>query len=103
MQGEYERYPIDTFYKQQKLRYPIKVPINAATSVAFQGELFLHGVLFNQFNDDSFAYHLKAGSRQFSNYLILIGNMNSPTEFAPKYASIVRFSLFAFFPSKIFY
>jgi hypothetical protein len=65
--------------------------INAATKVTLKGRQYVHAWLNQQFADTSGVTHrLSARSRQFSSFVILLGKLNSPTEFAPKHAMIVQ-------------
>lgn len=67
--------------------------LNAATTVRFSGEMFLHAYMRHEFHQDSSqspALSLRAEARQFSSFIVLIGRMSSATSFDPKYAMIVQ-------------
>jgi hypothetical protein len=66
-------------------------PINAATKIEFQGDFYLHAWLNHQFEGNSAPnLNLCVRARQFSSFIVLLGRINSATEFAPKHAIILQ-------------
>jgi hypothetical protein len=66
------------------------IPIDAATSVEITGDRFLHGWMQHRFKSKAKTeYHLACRARQFSNFLIIIGNVAGPDQFDPKEAIIL--------------
>jgi len=83
--------PILTSIRPINSNKPMKFAINAATTIEFNGSKYLHGWLgfeFSGYSDSTF--ELVARARQFSNYIIIIGNVLSSDEFEPKNAVLVR-------------
>jgi hypothetical protein len=72
--------------------YLINIPINAAATVAINGDIFLHGYMQHRTEDsyDSGNKVLAARSRQFSSFLIIVGKMAGPNLFKPSNAMILQ-------------
>ena len=91
-----ENQPIQTYSRRirgGKDQSPIRVPINAATSVELIGDRILSGWVRYQFQEHgSMKAHssLVARARQFSSYMLLIGTMTGPDTFDPKHAIILQ-------------
>lgn len=68
------------------------VPINAATSVELRGGCFLHGWLQHRFESSHAvsSFQLAARARQFSSFLLIVGNMMGPNQLSPKNAIILQ-------------
>ncbi|GAX14051.1 hypothetical protein FisN_5Lh025 [Fistulifera solaris] len=68
------------------------VPINAATSVELRGGCFLHGWLQHRFESSPVEplFQLAARARQFSSFLLIIGNIMGPNQLNPKNAIILQ-------------
>lgn len=68
------------------------VPINSATSVELRGDCFLHGWLQHRFDSSpvSPSFQLAARARQFSSFLLIVGNMMGPNQLSPKAAIILQ-------------
>jgi hypothetical protein len=65
--------------------------INAATSVSFTGERYLHAYVAHTFTGSAPpSLQLSARARQFSSFLMLIGRMGSATTFEPQYGIILQ-------------
>src|SRR6185369_1384499 len=65
--------------------------INAGTKVGFYGDRFLHTWIMHRFSGQSqFSSFLHARARQFSSFILLVGNVVSPKLFSPKFGVIVR-------------
>jgi hypothetical protein len=84
--------PICTFSRRTR-GTTVRFQLNAATEVDMAGDMFVHGCIMHRFGDDgdpSNTLELNARTGQFSSYILMLGKMNGPTLFAPKYAMIVR-------------
>lgn len=85
---------IETFSKHipgDSLVSPMSIPLNAATTVDFLGDQYLHGWLDTQFAGEQPVEHfISARARQFSCFLLLVGNISGPDEFTPKDAIILQ-------------
>jgi len=86
--------PIETFSRLipgDSLVIPISIPLNAATTVEFMGDQYLHGWMDTQFasySPDTFS--ISARARQFSCFLLMTGTISGPNEFKPSNAIIVQ-------------
>jgi hypothetical protein len=69
---------------------PVELPINAATTLELVGDRYLHGWMMHSFTDTDDSFQLVARARQFSSFLLVLGSIAGPNEFAPKHAVIVR-------------
>lgn len=70
---------------------PMKFNINAATSVQFKGERYLHAWLMHTFSGQGAPeVELVAQARQLSSFIVLIGKIACADTFEPKYAMIVQ-------------
>merc|ERR1712137_914227 len=84
--------PISTLVNHQKCgSTPMKFVLNAAANVSFFGDRFIHAWVGHQFSGDSGAtFSLSARARQFSSFILLIGNIISADLFEPKYGIIIQ-------------
>eukprot|EP00565_Helicotheca_tamesis_P000503 CAMPEP_0185726428 /NCGR_PEP_ID=MMETSP1171-20130828/2414_1 /TAXON_ID=374046 /ORGANISM="Helicotheca tamensis, Strain CCMP826" /LENGTH=970 /DNA_ID=CAMNT_0028394785 /DNA_START=84 /DNA_END=2996 /DNA_ORIENTATION=- len=85
--------PVVTFMRQIEGSSAMTFPINAATSVEFTGERFLHAWVCHQFgqeNESNSNFKLVARARQFSSFLLLIGTVSGPDSFEPQHAIILQ-------------
>jgi hypothetical protein len=69
--------------------YPMHIPINAATSVQFNGHLFLHAWMLQRFQQKQ-SFQLVSRARQFSSFLLLIGKISGPDTFEPEDGIILQ-------------
>ena len=70
---------------------PIFVPLNSATSVEITGDRYLHGWIQHRFESEAQSvYQLVARARQFSCFLLVVGNMAGKNKFSPKAAIILQ-------------
>ena len=70
---------------------PIFVPLNSATSVEITGDRYLHGWMQHRFESEAQSvYQLVARARQFSCFLLVVGNMAGKNKFSPKAAIILQ-------------
>mmetsp|Transcript_37829 Transcript_37829/g.100542 ORF Transcript_37829/g.100542 Transcript_37829/m.100542 type:complete len:938 (+) Transcript_37829:111-2924(+) len=70
---------------------PMRMEVNAATSVTFGGDRYLHAWLRHSFSGERGAEaFLGAQARQFSSFIMLVGTIKSATEFEAKYGVIVK-------------
>ena len=83
--------PALTFTRCIPLSESFNFPLNAATSVSFTGNAFLHSYLGHRFSSESLpTLTLEARARQFSGYVMLLGTIGGKDLFIPKHAMIVR-------------
>lgn len=91
--------PIDTFCKSWSSSDevpPMTFPINAATTIAFQGSRHVHGYLSHAFQaprssaTPTLQLRLVAAARQFSSFMVVLGRISSASTFDPKHAFIVE-------------
>jgi len=65
--------------------------IDAATTVSFNGNQFVHAWVDHCFSSSSqSSLKLKARARQFSSFILMIGTIVSANEFQPKHAIIIQ-------------
>lgn len=86
--------PIETFSRHMagdSLSSSISIPLNAATTIEFVGDQYLHGWMDTHFVGQSNAEHfISARARQFSCFLLMTGSISGPAEFTPKDAIILQ-------------
>jgi len=68
----------------------LKVPLNAATVLELTGGQFLHGYMNQRFGNSHKRHQLVARSRQFSSFILVVGNMIDGSTLDPKDAIIVQ-------------
>jgi hypothetical protein len=69
----------------------MQIPINAATTIDMEGTVFLHGWLLPSFaSSGTQEFKLVGRARQFSSFLMMVGNMASGDCFHPKDAIILQ-------------
>eukprot|EP01083_Nonionella_stella_P221258 790672_1 len=68
---------------------PVFIPINAAASVEFRGDMFLHAWIMSKFNQRN-EFELVARTRQFSSFMLILGKMTGPDGFEPAHAIILQ-------------
>jgi hypothetical protein len=77
--------------KNQRGELNMGFSINAATRIEFGGDRYVHAWLNHSFAGDSgLSLAFTARARQFSSFIVLLGRINSATEFAPKHAVILQ-------------
>lgn len=85
---------IETFSRHipgDSLVSPMQIPLNAATTVDFLGDQYLHGWMDTHFEGEWSPQHfISARARQFSCFLLMVGNISGPEEFTPKDAIILQ-------------
>jgi hypothetical protein len=70
---------------------PMSFAINAATSVSFTGDRYLHAYIAQTFaGSRPPSLQLSARARQFSSFLMVIGRIGSATTFEPQYGIILQ-------------
>lgn len=84
--------PIATMVRTyENVQQPMSFNLNAATKVSIYGDRYVHAWMGHQFSGESGAtFELCARARQFSSYIMLIGNIVSADQFAPKHGVIVK-------------
>ena len=70
--------------------HPLKVPLNAATTLELTGKTYLHGWLKHRFQDSTNVFRMSARARQFSSFVLVVGTMTSNDCMQPKEAIILR-------------
>jgi hypothetical protein len=71
--------------------WPMQFAINAATTITFGGDRYLHSCIRHQFAGvGTGSMTLSCRTRQFSSFLVLVGRINSATTFDPKHAIILQ-------------
>ncbi|CAJ1392179.1 unnamed protein product [Effrenium voratum] len=83
--------PIVTLENHGSTPTAMNFPLNASTTISFEGPVHLHGWLCHSFSGQTGAQlSLRARARQFSSMLVLVGRVTSATSFDPTYAAIVQ-------------
>eukprot|EP00012_Vannella_robusta_P013716 CAMPEP_0206209744 /NCGR_PEP_ID=MMETSP0166-20121206/17093_1 /ASSEMBLY_ACC=CAM_ASM_000260 /TAXON_ID=95228 /ORGANISM="Vannella robusta, Strain DIVA3 518/3/11/1/6" /LENGTH=500 /DNA_ID=CAMNT_0053631203 /DNA_START=92 /DNA_END=1594 /DNA_ORIENTATION=+ len=84
--------PISTLVNHQKCnKQPMKFTLSAAATVSFFGDRYIHAWMGHQFSGDSGAsFSLSARARQFSSFILLVGNIIAADLFDPKFGIIVQ-------------
>jgi hypothetical protein len=86
--------PIETFVRHlpgDNLATPMSIPLNAATTLEFVGDQYLHGWMDTNFAGQRNMNHsISAMARQFSCFLLMIVNISGPHEFTPSDAIILQ-------------
>eukprot|EP00475_Leptophrys_vorax_P007974 TRINITY_DN15106_c0_g1_i1.p1 TRINITY_DN15106_c0_g1~~TRINITY_DN15106_c0_g1_i1.p1 ORF type:complete len:946 (+),score=278.82 TRINITY_DN15106_c0_g1_i1:56-2893(+) len=83
--------PILTQVRRWKSDFPIQIPISAASEASVFGDRYLHSWMLYQFSGGQIpSFTLNARARQFSSFILLIGNMASSTSFIPKCGIIIK-------------
>lgn len=88
--GDGKMEAIDTLVRELDDPSPLKVPLNAATSLELTGKQFLHGWVQHRFQSHHKAYKLIARARQFSSFMLVVGTMVGSNELEPKEAIILQ-------------
>jgi len=68
----------------------LKVPLNAATVLELTGGQYLHGYMNQRFGSSHKRHRLVARSRQFSSFVLVVGNMIDGSTLDPKDAIIIQ-------------
>merc|ERR1712013_506235 len=68
----------------------LKVPLGAATVLELTGSQHLHGWMNHRFGESSKTHQLVARARQFSSFILVLGNMVDGSTLSPKDAIIVQ-------------
>mmetsp|Transcript_7958 Transcript_7958/g.17100 ORF Transcript_7958/g.17100 Transcript_7958/m.17100 type:complete len:1072 (-) Transcript_7958:276-3491(-) len=84
--------PIYTHVRELTFMPPVKIPLNAATTLELTGKTYLHGWLNHGFGDANLKdpLRLNARARQFSSFVLMVGTMASQNRMEPKDAIILR-------------
>lgn len=70
---------------------PMTFALSASSTATFGGDRYLHAVLQHKFSDTHHGtMQLVARARQFSSFLVLVGQISSSTSFSPKYGAIIQ-------------
>merc|ERR1712137_541800 len=84
--------PISTLVNhQQASKKPMRFTLSAAATVSFFGDRYLHAWMGHQFSGDAGgSFSLSARARQFSSFILLVGNIIAADLFDPKFATIIQ-------------
>jgi len=83
--------PIYTTVAQPNSVRPMKFPISSSTSITYTGERYLHGWIDHQFEGKSQnGLSLKARTRQFSCFVVVVGTVVSLDQFEPTNAFLLQ-------------
>lgn len=83
--------PLHTISRQSASTAAMRFPIGAATEVSFLGDRYVHAWVGHQFSGSSgMSVYLEARARQFSSFILLIGNIAGASVFQPKYGIIIQ-------------
>ncbi|KAL3793709.1 hypothetical protein ACHAW5_008056 [Stephanodiscus triporus] len=77
-------------HSREVLKSSLKVPLSAATVLELTGNQYLHGYMNHRFGTTSKRHQLVARARQFSSFIMIVGNMTNASTLDPKDAVIVR-------------
>jgi hypothetical protein len=72
------------------LKSSLKVPLSAATVLDLTGKQYLHGYMNHRFRTTSKRHQLVARARQFSSFIMIVGNMIDASTLDPNDAVIVQ-------------
>merc|ERR1712137_1322723 len=83
--------PISSIVNRLETVTPMKFSINAATTITFGGERYVHAWMAHTFSGVSgIELTLGARARQFSCFIMMIGTFVSADQFEPKHAIIIK-------------
>jgi hypothetical protein len=83
--------PIQTLVRDARLDVPMRFALQPGVSVAFTGDVYLHGHVMHSFaGDKGVQLSLSARARQFSSFLVLVGRITGPGLFDPEFGMIVQ-------------
>ncbi|KAL9182668.1 hypothetical protein ACHAXT_013320 [Thalassiosira profunda] len=68
----------------------LKIPLSAATVLELTGQQFIHGYMNHRFGESHKRHQLVARARQFSSFILVVGNMADGCTLQPKDAIIVQ-------------
>jgi len=80
-----------TQQQSEEQQEPFRVPLNAGVTMELMGDVYLHGWLQHSFQAiNPKSYKLVARARQFSSFILVIGNLVGPHRLDPKDAIILQ-------------
>ena len=85
--------PIETLVRKipREKGYRLSIPIDSATKVDLDGDVYLHGYMRHIWNDNgSQELEINARAQQFSSFLLVIGVMGGSNVFLPKHAIVLQ-------------
>jgi len=87
--------PIETLVRKipREKGYRLSIPIDSATKVDLDGDVYLHGYMQHIWNGDangSQDLEIDARAQQFSSFLLIIGVMGGSNVFLPKHAIVLQ-------------
>ena len=77
-------------HSREFLKSSLRVPLSAATVLDLTGKQYLHGYMNLRFGTTSKRHQLVARARQFSSFIMIVGNMTDSSTLDPKDAVIVQ-------------
>lgn len=81
---------VHTHTREVSFNENLKIPLSAATVLELGGQQYLHGYMNQRFGDSMKHHQLVARARQFSSFILVIGNMIDGSTLDPKDAIIVQ-------------
>lgn len=92
LSSESSNIPITTVTRKLDGRQnPISIPLNAAINIEFGGSRYLHAWVIHSFDGgEQSNTNIVARARQFSSFVLLVGNIVGKNEFDPKHAIILQ-------------
>ncbi|GFH44735.1 hypothetical protein CTEN210_01209 [Chaetoceros tenuissimus] len=78
-----------TFTRRLSKR-PMFIPINSATSIKFEGDLYAHAWMLQRYEKSPLSFNIIARARQFSSFLLVLGKISGSNEFLPENAIILQ-------------
>jgi len=85
------RSPIVTLSHCSASPVTMSFDLSASTTIAFSGNIHLHGYLSHSFSGQSGSkLFLESRAKQFSSMIVLVGRVTSATTFDPSYAAIIQ-------------
>jgi hypothetical protein len=78
-----------TFTRRLSKR-PMFIPINSATSIKFEGDLYAHAWMLQRYEKSPLSFNIIARARQFSSFLLVLGKIAGSNEFLPEDAIILQ-------------
>ena len=81
---------IQTHSREVNATSSLKIPLTASTVLELTGKQYLHGYMNHRFESSSKTHRLVARARQFSSFIMVVGNMADASTLEPKEAIIVQ-------------
>ena len=82
--------PVLSIVKKLDNSQPMKFALNASTAIRFSGDKYIHSLINHRFSSFGNSFNLVANARQFSCYVVLLGQIGGPDLFLPKHALVIK-------------